>query len=139
MHINPYLSFDNCCRAAFEFYAKTFRGEIAMIMSQGESPMAEQLPADSRDAIMHAQLQVGDQVLMGADAPAGCYSKPSGGCVTLNVDNVAEAERLFAELGVGGSVQMPIAETFWAQRFGMVTDRYGTPWMINCLKSCPEA
>lgn len=139
MRINPYLSFDNCCRAAFEFYAKTFHGEIAMIMSRGESPMADQVAPEHRDGVMHAQLQIGDQVLMGADAPPGCYTKPGGGCVTLNVDSNAEAERLFAALSEGGAVQMPIGETFWANRFGMLVDRYGTPWMINCLKTGPAA
>lgn len=135
MRINPYLSFDQQCREAFEFYAKTFHGKIAMIMSQGESPMAAELPAASRDAIMHAELHVGDQVLMGADAAEGCGPARSNGCVTITVDSSGEAERLFAALSEGGSVFMPMAETFWAQRFGMATDRFGTPWMINCLKS----
>ena len=134
MRINPYLSFKGQCREAFEFYAKTFHGEIAMIMTQGESPMAAELPPENRDAVMHAQLNVGDQVLMGADAVESCGPSQGNGCVTINVDGVDEAERLFAALSAGGTVFMPIAETFWAQRFGIVTDRFGTPWMINCLK-----
>lgn len=136
MRINPYLSFHGQCREAFAFYARTFGGSIDMIMTQGESPIADQLPPDSRDAVMHAQMRVGDQVLMGGDAPAGS-GKPSGFCVTLNVDTVAEAERLYAALADGGTPVMPIAETFWARRFGIVHDRYGTPWMINCLKPMP--
>lgn len=137
MRINPYLSFDGRCREAFQFYATTFRGKIAMIMSRGESPIADQVAPEDRDGVMHAQLQIGDQVLMGADAPRGGYTRPSGGCVTINVDSNAEAERLFAALADGATVQMPIAETFWANRFGMLVDRYGTPWMINCPKSGP--
>jgi len=137
MRINPYLSFKGQCREAFEFYAKTFRGEIAMIMSQSESPMAAELPAESRDAIMHAELHVGDQVLMGADAVDICGTSQGNGCVTITVDSIDEAERLFAALSAGGTVFMPIAETFWAQRFGMASDRFGTPWMINCLKPMP--
>ncbi len=136
MRINPYLSFDGRCREAFEFYARTFGGSIDMIMTQGESPIADQLPPESRNAVMHAQMHVGDQVLMGGDAPPGS-TKPSGFCVTLNVDDVVEAERLYAALADGGTAVMPIAETFWAQRFGIAHDRYGTPWMINCLKPMP--
>ncbi len=136
MRINPYLSFDGRCREAFEFYARTFGGSIDMIMTQGESPIADQLPPESRNAVMHAQMHVGDQVLMGGDAPPGS-AKPSGFCVTLNVDDVAEAERLYAALADGGTAVMPIAETFWAKRFGIAHDRYGTPWMINCLKPMP--
>lgn len=137
MRINPYLSFKGQCREAFEFYAKTFRGEIAMIMSQGESPMAAELPAASRDLIMHAELHIGDQVLMGADAVEGCGPSQGNGCVTITVDSIDEAERLFAALSAGGTVFMPMAETFWAQRFGVASDRFGTPWMINCLKPMP--
>ena len=81
MRINPYLSFRGQCREAFTFYARTFGGSIDMIMTQGESPIADQLPPDSRNAVMHAQMHVGDQVLMGADAPRGGYTRPSGGCV----------------------------------------------------------
>ena len=136
MRINPYLSFRGQCREAFTFYARTFGGSIDMIMTQGESPIADQLPPESRNAVMHAQMRVGDQVLMGGDAPAGSGT-PSGFCVTLNLDTVAEAERLYAALADGGTAVMPIAETFWAQRFGIVHDRYGTPWMINCLKPLP--
>ncbi|MBA4284210.1 MAG: VOC family protein [Xanthomonadaceae bacterium] len=136
MRINPYLSFAGNCREAFEFYARVLRGTIVAMMRQGDAPIADQLPPESRDAVMHAQLQIGDQVLMGGDAPPGS-PKPAGICVTLNIDAVDEAERVYAALAEGGTTVMPIAETFWAQRFGIVHDRYGTPWMINCMKPMP--
>src|SRR5580704_10153981 len=84
--------------------------------------------------IMHARLQVGDRLLMGGDAPPQFVTKPQGFCVSVQVDDPAEAERIFLGLGDGGVVQMPIAETFWARRFGMLIDKFGTPWMVNCEK-----
>jgi PhnB protein len=84
--------------------------------------------------IMHARLQVGDRLLMGGDAPPQFASKPQGFCVSVQVDDPAEAERIFRGLGEGGVVQMPLGETFWAHRFGMLIDKFGTPWMVNCEK-----
>src|SRR3546814_18789931 len=84
------------------------------------------------DKIMHACMEVDGVLLMGGDAPQGMYQKPAGTNVTLNIEEPAEAERIYAALSKGGSITMPLGETFWAKRFGMFTDRYGTPWMINC-------
>ena len=81
---------------------------------------------------MHARLIIGDEVLMGSDAPPDRYEPMKGITVTLGVDEPADAERIFSALAEGGTVQMPIQQTFWAVRFGMLTDRFGTPWMINC-------
>lgn len=136
MRINPYLGFQGQCREAFTFYADVFGGRIVAMMRQGDAPVADQLPPESRDAIMHAHLVIGDQELMGGDAPPGS-PKPSGISININVDTIDEAERLFAALSDGGMMIMPIAETFWAHRFGMVHDRFGTPWMINCMKPMP--
>jgi PhnB protein len=85
--------------------------------------------------LMHATLVAGDQVLMGADAPPGRYQKPEGVSVAINLDDVAKSERIFHALAEGGTVQMPIQETFWAERFGMLTDQFGIPWMVNCGKA----
>ena len=87
---------------------------------------------DWNDRIMHSAIDAGGGLIMGADAPPGTTT--TKGCVNAQVTDVPEAERIFAELSEGGTVQMPIQETFWAQRFGMCTDRYGKAWMINCLK-----
>lgn len=135
MQLNPYLIFNGQCAAAFKFYEQVLDGKIAMMMTHGDSPMAEQAPPESRDKIIHARMVVGDKVLMGSDCPDGHYQTPQGFSVTLGIEEPAEAERVFKALSEKGTVQMPIQETFWALRFGMLVDQYGTPWMINCEKT----
>ena len=138
MQLNIYLSFDGDCREAFGFYQRQLGGEIQAMMTWGESPMADQVPEGSRDLIMHASLQIDGQTLMGADAgPPQPYEGVKGAAVTINVEDTDEAARLFGGLSEGGDVQMPLQETFWAKRFGMFTDRFGVPWMINCSKEEP--
>lgn len=131
MKLNPYLAFDGRCRDAFEFYAKTLGGTIAFIQTMGESPMASNLPADAHDRVMHVTLQIGDQVLQGADAPLGQFTRAAGFCVALHFDDTAEGERVFGALAQDGKVQMPFQATFWAKGFGMLIDRFGTPWIVN--------
>jgi len=133
MKFIPYLDFDGQAREAFDFYAKAFNGKITMRMTYGESPMAKDMPPETHDRVMHSQLETPSSILMGADRPPNTAS--SKGCVNIAVDDAAEAERVFKALSEGGEVTMPIAETFWAHRFGMLTDRYGKAWMVNCLKS----
>jgi PhnB protein len=132
MQSNTYLNFNGQCKAAFDFYAQCLGGKISGIMTYGESPMAEQTSAEQRDKIIHVQLNVGDMVLMGSDAPPEYFEKPQGFNVNLQFDDVTEAERIFSALSENGTVKMPIQETFWSARFGMLVDRFGTPWMINC-------
>jgi len=134
MQLNPYISFDGRCAAAFKFYETCLKGKIVAMVTFGDTPMAEQSPPGWRDKIAHARLTVGDYVLMGSDASPEHYKKPQGFQVTINVDEPTEAERIFHALAEGGTVQMPIAETFWARRFGMLADKFGIPWMINCEK-----
>jgi PhnB protein len=133
MQINPYLSFDGQCKEAFTFYERVLGGKIEAMFTYGDTPSAEYTPPGMHDRIMHASLTAGGQVLLGGDAPME-YGKPQGFCVSLNVDTPAEAERIFHALAESGTVQMPIGETFWADRFGMLTDRFGIPWMVNCQK-----
>jgi PhnB protein len=134
MRLIAYLNFDGQCRAAFDLYREVFRGEIVMRMSYGDSPMRDEIPADSRDRIMHCQLEAAGAVLMGADGPPPHTASGQGTCVNVDVDSIEEAERIYAALSAGGSVQMPLQETFWAHRWGAFTDRFGKPWMINCMK-----
>ena len=131
-----YLSFDGDCEEAFKRYEKVFRGKILMMMRHSDAPPGSGVPQNPEVAnrIMHARLEAGGRLLMGGDAPMHGPAKPQGFCVCVAVGNPAEAERVFKELSEGGTVVMPIGETFWAQRFGMVTDRFGTPWMVNCEK-----
>ena len=134
MRTNTYLSFDGTCEAAFRFYEKVLGGRIVMMFAHRDMPGGDQSPPEMRDKIMHARLMLADQALMGGDAPPGRFARPQGFCVNVAVTDPAEAERVFAGLAEGGTVTMPIAETFWAHRFGMLTDKFGTPWMVNCEK-----
>lgn len=134
MQLNAYLSFNGQCEAAFKFYERCLGGKIAFMMTYAETPMAKKTPADWQKKIVHCRFIVGDQVLMGGDPPPEYYQKPQGFSVSISVDNPAEAERIFAALAEKGTVRMAIQETFWARRFGMLTDQFGTPWMINCEK-----
>jgi PhnB protein len=136
MQLTPYLGFNGQCEAAFKFYEQCLGGKIVAMFPFGEMPgAAEHVPAELHHRIMHARLQVGDAVLMGSDGPSEQIEEAKGLNVSLQVDDPAEAERIFHALAEGGAVRMPIEETFWATRFGMVTDRFGTPWMINCEKA----
>ena len=131
-----YLSFDGKCEEAFKYYASVLGGEILAMMRYADAPAEagmRQTP-ETAGRIMHARLKVGDRVLMGADAPPQFVSKPQGFCVCIQLDDPSEAERVFHGLARDGTTQMPIAQTFWAQRFGMCIDKFGTPWMVNCEK-----
>lgn len=131
MKLNPYLSFDGRCREAFEFYEEALGGRISFIQMYGESPMASSVPADAHGRVMHVSLLVGDQVLQGADAPPGQFTKPGGFCVAVHFDGAADGERVFGALARNGTVQMPFQSTFWAEGFGMLIDQFGTPWIVN--------
>ena len=131
MKLNPYLAFDGRCREAFEFYERALGGKIAFIQTMGESPMAASTPPEAHDRVMHVTLHVGDQVLQGADAPPGEFTKPAGFCVAIHYDEAADGERVFNALATGGKVQMPYQATFWAKGFGMLIDQFGTPWIVN--------
>ena len=131
MKLNPYLAFDGRCREAFEFYETALGGTIAFIQTMGESPMAANTPPEAHGRVMHVTLHVGDQVLQGADAPPGNFTKPAGFCVAVHYDEPADGERVFNALATGGKVQMPFQATFWAKGFGMLIDQFGTPWIVN--------
>ena len=131
---NPYLNFPGTCEEAFRLYEKTLGGKILMLHRARGTPMESQVPADRLDKIMHIRMEVGGSVIMGSDTPPDQYSPPKGYAINVSVDDPAEADRIFAALAEGGKAHMPIAETFWARRFGMCVDRFGTPWMVNCEK-----
>ena len=134
MQLNPYLSFNGQCEDAFKLYEKCLGGKIVFMATYGDSPMAEQAPPGWGKKIMHATLAVGEQVLQGADSPPEQYRTPQGISLSLNLKDAAEADRIFQTLAENGAVQMPLQETFWALRFGMLVDQFGTPWLINCEK-----
>jgi PhnB protein len=136
MQWNPYLFFDGRCKEAFEFYERCLGGKVVAIIPYGDTPAKEHVPPGTEARIMHARINLGTQVLMGGDThPAMGYEGVKGCDVAVQVGTAAEAERLFNALAEGGTVTMPLQETFWSVRFGMLTDRFGVPWMINCEKA----
>ena len=135
MRVNPYLTFDGDCEVAFKVYEKVLGGKIVAMMTHKDTPAEAHVPAEWRDKILHARLVFGDNVLMASDAPPGHREKMQGFSVSLVMKDPAEAERIFNALSDGGTVTMPLAETFWAAKFGMFRDRFGTPWMVNCEKT----
>ena len=139
MQLNPYLHFNGQCEAAFKFYEQCLGGKIEAMVSHEGTPVADQVPAEWRSKIVHARLVVGGRVLMGMDAPPDHYQKPHGFNVNIGIEDPAEAERIFHALVENGTVTMPFGETFWAIRFGMLVDRFGIPWMINCEKAALKA
>jgi PhnB protein len=132
MQLNPYLLFTGQCEEAFKFYEKLLGGKIEAMMAHEGTPAEKGVPPEWRKKILHARLAVGDQVLMASDAPPGRQQQPQGFSVSITLKDPAEAERIYHGLAEGATVTMPIQQTFWAKRFGMLTDRFGIPWMINC-------
>ena len=133
MLVQPYLFFDGRCDEALEFYKRTLRAEVTMLKRFKDSPEPHQpgmVPPGSEHKVMHASFRIGDSTLMASDGR--CLGKPNfqGFALSVTVPSDAEADRLFAALGDGGQVQMPMAKTFFSSRFGMVADRFGVSWMI---------
>jgi PhnB protein len=139
MQVNPYLVFSGQCEEAFRFYEKAIGGKIEGILLGKDTPMCEELPKEMANQVMHACLLVGDTRLMGSDAPPEHFEKMQGLSVALHIEKPADAQRIFGALAEGGTVTMPLTQTFWAELFGTVTDRFGTPWMINCGGSVAAA
>jgi PhnB protein len=132
MQLIPYLSFKGDCEAAFTFYEQCLGGQLGSIFRYAGTSLADQVPAGWQDKVMHGSLTLGGQVLMGADVAPEGYEAPRGFSLSLQIESTAEAERVFHELARDGTVNMPLEKTFWAERFGMVVDRFGIPWLINC-------
>ena len=138
MKIHAYLMFDGQCEAAFNRYAEVFGGKLEL-MRYADSPEDMEVPAEYQQRVMHVCLTVGEQLLMASDnLPQYPYEGIKGCSVSLQVDSVPEAERLYEALSAGGSVQMELQATFWATRFAMLTDRFGVSWMINCVVDSQE-
>jgi len=133
MQVQPYLFFDGRCEEAMEFYRTALGAEVTFMMRYKESPEPPQpgmVPPGSEDKVMHARFRIGDSLVMASDGRCANQPKFDGFSLSLTVPDEAAAERLFAALGVGGQVQMPLAKTFFSPRFGMVADRFGVSWMV---------
>jgi PhnB protein len=135
MNLNPYLFFNGQCEAAFKFYAECLGGKIEAMLPHAGTPAEKHIPPEWKDKILHACLNVDGELLMGSDARSEHPEQPKGFSVSLQIKDPAAAERIFNALVDQGTVKMPFQETFWAHRFGMLVDRFGIPWMINCEKA----
>ena len=136
MHIEPYLFFDGRCEEAISFYQRALGAEVLMMMRNKDSPEPAspgELPEGSGHKVMHASLRIGKSSVMMSDGH--CAGQPDfrGFSLSISTDTVAQAERLFAALAEGGKVQMPLAQTFWSPKFGMVADHFGMSWMVSVI------
>jgi PhnB protein len=138
MQLNPHLNFNGECAEAFGFYERLLGGRIEYRMTWGESPMADKVDKEMHDKVIHLTFVLGGTTLTAGDAPPGRFEKPQGFSITLDLDDPEEAQRIYDAFAKEGRVQMPLEQTFWAERFGMVVDRFGTPWMINCRRASLE-
>ena len=131
----PYLSFDGNCAEAMKFYEKTLGGKIEMSMTYGDAPPMPGQAAPTGDAakrVMHVAMTVDGQRLLASDMPPGMAYEPMKGItVSLAYPDAAKGKAIFDAMSAGGKVTMPYQKTFWAEGFGMFTDRFGTPWMVN--------
>ena len=135
--IKPYIAFKGNCAEAINFYKEKLGGEIMFTQTYGESPMADKVGPDQKDKVMHTSLKIGDSVIMACDNVFdGQNPTTVGNNISLAIggDDAAAADGMFEQLSEGGNVTMPMQETFWAERFGMLTDKFGINWMFNVEK-----
>ena len=136
MNVLPYLYFDGRTNEALDFYKSAIGAKVEAVMQFKDAPpdVQAQMPSASKDKVMHAAFHVGDTQIMATDGNCSGKAGFSGISLTINAADNAEAEKLFAALGNGGQVTMPMSETFFADRFGMVADKFGVPWMVIAPK-----
>ncbi len=136
--LNVHLCFPGNCREAMACYAEVIGGRLEALITYGETPAARDTPPERHDRIIHASLNIRGRRLMGADMAGDCYQAPQGARVHLDYETLDRAEAVFNRLAEGGEVTLPFGATFWAQGFGMLTDRFGVPWMVGCQTGqCP--
>jgi PhnB protein len=130
MKLYTYLNFGGNCQQAFRFYEQHLGGKISMMMTHAQQPNAANVPDDWKNAILHARISIGETELLGADMPSDRFQPMRSAYLSLLVGSIEEAERIYALLSDGGEIFMPMAETFFAHRFAMLRDKFGTSWMI---------
>jgi PhnB protein len=130
MKLYVYLNYGGNCAQAFRFYEEHLGGTITMMTTHGEQPNPANVPAEWKDAILHARIEIGDTVVMGADIPPDRFQPMRSAYLTMMADSAAEAERVYALLTDGGQIFMKMEKTFFANRFAMLRDKFGTSWMI---------
>lgn len=142
MYVNAYLFFNGRCEEALDFYQTTLGARVEMLMRNRDNPQPPppgMLPPGSEDKILHAALRIGDTVVMASDGQCNGGTAFQGFGLSVSPDSPAAAEQVFAALGDGGSVVMPLGPTFWSPAFGMLTDRFGVLWMVNVMPATPAA
>ncbi|MCG6857888.1 MAG: VOC family protein [Salaquimonas sp.] len=131
MEVSIYLFFNGNCLEAMQFYAETLGGEITGVFKNGDAPPEARMPGDD-DLIMNMAMKVGNTSILASDAPGDWYAKPQGFDVVASPKTMDEAERVYAALSADAEeIRLALSETFFAERFAMLTDRYGTRWMVN--------
>ena len=130
LRVNPYIAYKGSCREAIEFYKKALDAEVLFVQVVGDSPMPQMGPAEK---IMHCSIKVGDSVVMMCDDMRPTPAE-SGGNISLAIglNDPGRAKEIFEKLAKDGAVVMPIAKTYWAEAFGVLTDKFGVTWMVNC-------
>lgn len=136
--LDTYVFFDGTCNEALRFYERALDGKLDVMMTHAQSPMADQAPPGAGDRIMHAHLTLpGGGTLMASDDMPGQYKGMHGFSLSLTYDTADEARRYFDRLAEGGKVTLPLGKTFWSEAFGMLVDRFGTPWMVGIASPPP--
>lgn len=130
MQLRTYLNYGGNCAEAFRFYEQHLGGRITMMMRHGDAPGPQQVPDNWKQAILHARIEIGGTELLGADIPPDRFKPMRSAYLSLSLGSNEEAERVYALLREGGDVFMPMEETFFAFRFAMLRDRFGTSWML---------
>ena len=139
MKLHTYLNYGGNCEQAFRFYEKHLGGKVTMMMTHGQQPNAKDVPPDQKNAILYARMSIGETDLMGSDVPSERFQPMRSAYLSLSVNSIGEAERIFTLLSDGAEIFMPMQETFFAFRFAMLRDRFGTSWMIINERTPPQS
>jgi PhnB protein len=139
MKLHPYLNYGGNCKEAFQFYERHLGGKITMMMTHGEQPGPTPVAPDWKDAILYAHMTIGETELMANDVPPDRFQPMRSVYLSLSVDSIGEAERIHALLSDSGEIFMPMQETFFAHRFSMLRDKFGTSWMVIHQRPMPNS
>ncbi|WP_137819942.1 VOC family protein [Pseudomonas sp. 2FG] len=137
MRIEPYLFFNGRCDEALQFYTQALGAKVTLLMRFKDAPEQEGMPQVDPDKVMHANLQIGGSQVMASDGMCSGTQAFNGFNLSISTHSLEQAEQVFAALAEGGQVGMPLQKTFWASAFGMLTDRFGVGWMVNCEAADP--
>ncbi|HWF48751.1 MAG TPA: VOC family protein [Bryobacteraceae bacterium] len=139
MKLNTYLNYGGNCEQAFRFYEQHLGGKVTRMMTHAEQPGPSNVPPELQKTILHARMTIGGTEIMASDVPPDRFQPMRSAYLSLTIDGIEEAERIYALLSEGGEIFMQMAETFFASRFAMLRDKFGTPWMIVCERPMPNA